>query len=57
VVVVFVVSKASASLTWRVATGFVVPRPTFPVDGLNVSFVEETPTFVETPEVTSSNVI
>ena len=31
VVVVFVVSNASASLTWRVADGFVVPTPTLPL--------------------------
>jgi hypothetical protein len=37
--------------------GFVVPIPRLPVDGLNTSFVEETPTVVETPEVTSSNAI
>ena len=33
------------------------PIPRLPVDGLNTSFVEETPTVVETPEVTSSNAI
>ena len=34
-----------------------MPIPRLPVEGLNTNFVEETPTFVEMPEVTSSNTI
>jgi hypothetical protein len=43
--------------TCSLFAGFVVPTPTLPVEGLKVSLVLETPTFVETPEVTSSNTI
>ena len=57
VVVVFVVSNASASFICKVAWEFVVPIPRLPVEGLKTNFVLEIPIFVVTPDVTSSNVI